>query len=68
MTYPRAVMKMSELKKMGFPEKWLLMVYRTKNKNGLAWKASNKKNSPILFDTERLEKVRIALCVPDIPC
>ena len=64
MTYPKSVMTLQELKNMGFPEKWLLKLYRVKN-NGLAWKAGNHKNNKILFDVERLEKERIAECVAD---
>lgn len=66
MTYPKPVMTLQELKKMGFPEKWLLKLYRVNN-NGLAWKAGNHKNNKILFDVERLEKIRLAECVPDLP-
>lgn len=65
MTYPKAVMKLSELQKMGFSKSWLMTLYRTKNK-ALAWKASKKINSPIMFDVEQLEKVRRAECVPDV--
>ena len=64
MTYPKQVMSLQELKEMGFPEKWLMKVYRVKNR-GLAWKAGKHKNNKILFDVERLEKVRISECVPD---
>lgn len=61
MTYPKQIMRMSELKKMGFPEKWLLKVYRIRN-NGVAWKQGKARNSPILFDTEQLEKERRMEC------
>lgn len=61
MEYPKAVMRMSELKKMGMPEKWLLRIYRMRNQK-IAWKASDATNSPILFDTEKLEKYRQASC------
>ena len=30
MEYPKPVMRMSELKKMGFPEEYLLRAYRTR--------------------------------------
>lgn len=62
MQYPKPVMKISELKEMGFPEEWLLEVFRMQDKRGIAWKGK-KKNSPIHFDTEALEKYRIAQCV-----
>ena len=64
MIYPKAVMKLSELKKMGFPEPWLMEVFlmhanRSKN---IAWKMSRAENSPILFDTDALEKYRRSQC------
>ena len=59
--YPKPIMKMSELKEMGFSEDYLLRVFRTRNQK-VAWKASNKINSPILFDTEELEKLRRRHC------
>ena len=64
MTYPKAVMTLQELKEMGFPEKWLMKLYRVRN-NGLAWKAGKHRNNKILFDVEKLEKIRRAECVPD---
>lgn len=65
MTYPKSVMSLRELIDMGFPEKWLMKLYRTKN-DGLAWKAGIYKNNKILFDVEKLERIRVAACVPDI--
>lgn len=59
MTYPKAVMRLSELKKMGFPEEYLLQAYRSKNQK-FAWKSdTTKQNSPILFDTEVFDKYRM---------
>ena len=66
MTYPKQIMTLQELKKMGFPEKWLLRLYRVKN-NGLAWKAGTHKNNKILFDCERLERIRVSECISDVP-
>ena len=60
MEYPKPVMKISELKKMGFAEQWLLSVYYITK--GIAWKTGYAPNSPILFDTEALEKYRKSLC------
>lgn len=59
--YPKPIMSMSELKAMGFSEEYLLRVFRTRNQK-VAWKASNKINSRILFDTEELEKMRRRHC------
>lgn len=63
MEYPKAVMKFSELRKMGFPEEWLLYVFRMQGRRNIAWKMGVSENSPILFDTEELEKFRKAQCV-----
>ena len=60
MQYPKPVMRKSELEQMGFPEEYLLRIYRTP-KQRIAWKMDPLKNtSPIVFDTEELEKFRIA--------
>ena len=63
MQYPKPVMRLSELKKMGFDENWLLTVFRTQTKRKVAWKTGLKSNCPILFDTEELEKIRRSQCV-----
>ena len=60
--YPKPVMKMSELKKMGFSESWLLSIYR-RGDHKIAWKTSAASNASILFDTALLEKERKAECV-----
>lgn len=62
MKYPKPVMRLSELKKMGFPEEMLLTVYRLGIRD-IAWKATKSNNSPILFDTEELEKYRKSQCL-----
>ena len=61
--YPKPFMKLSELTEMGLPEEWLLYVYRMRDDKKIAWKAGLKKNSPIVFDTEELERLRKASCV-----
>ena len=61
MTYPKPIMKMAELKAMGFTEDYIMRVYHMRGQK-VAWKASNKVNSPILFDTEELEKLRRRHC------
>lgn len=59
MDYPKQVMKMSELKGMGFPEEYLMDAYRDQ-KQTFAWKMDmTKKNSPIVFDTSGLEEYRL---------
>lgn len=56
MEYPKPVMKMGELVKMGFPRSFLDEAYREKGQT-FAQKGA-KKNSPIFFDTELFEKWR----------
>ena len=67
MKYAKAVMTIGELKSMGYPEKYLRAIYRSRAINRdhrIAWKmgGEDKKNSTILFDTEALEKYRRAQC------
>ena len=63
MKYPKPVMKLSELKEMGWPETDLLLIFKTRTDLKIAWRGGNgKPNSPILFDTEALEKLRRAQC------
>lgn len=52
---------MSELKRMGIPESFLRTAFIKSAGDGkFAWKANlEKKNSPIVFDTEGLEKYRL---------
>lgn len=64
MEYPKEVMRKSELEKMGFPSQWLLQVFRQHGQK-VAWKMGLKANSPILFDTKELEKIRKASCVAE---
>jgi len=62
MTYPKPIMTISELVKMGYGEEWLRSIYRSRHQN-IAWKEHpEKSNSPIKFDTEELEKYRRAQC------
>ena len=61
MTYPKEVMTIKELKKMGFPDEWLRSIYRNRNiqkEYCIAWKmgGEDKPHSTILFRTENLEK------------
>lgn len=56
MEFPKPIMRMSELMEMGFPEECLLRAYRDRNQNFASKINPAKKNSPIIFDTEGLEK------------
>lgn len=61
MEYAKPVMKMSELKAMGFPDEFLMYAYRFKGQR-FAWKMNPTKiNSPICFDTEEFDKWRIKM-------
>lgn len=67
MTYKKAIMTISELKEMGYPDEWLRNIYRSRSINRdhrIAWKmgGEDKPKSTILFDTEALEKYRRAQC------
>lgn len=57
MEYPKPVMKMGELVKMGFPRSFLDEAYREKGQT-FAQKGA-KKNSPIFFEVEKFEKWRV---------
>lgn len=58
--YPKKIMRMAELKKMGFPEEYLLRVYRTQNQKVATKTSPLKHGSALIFDTVELEKFRIA--------
>lgn len=64
MEYPKEVMRLTELRKMGFPQDWLLSIFRMHGQK-IAWKSGPKPNSPIMFDTKELEKFRRASCVAE---
>lgn len=62
MTYPKPVMRLSELEKMGFPKEFLMYAFR--KGNGFACKMNpTKANSPIIFDTEEFDKWRLRIAV-----
>jgi hypothetical protein len=58
MKYPKEVMKRNELIKMGFTKGFLNEVAKI---SGVAFKTSDKKNSPYYYNTTELEKVRKAV-------
>ena len=63
MEYPKPVMRMKELKKMGFGETFLRYVILNQGNRGIAWQDDpSYENSPYNFDTEALEKFRKAQC------
>ena len=56
MEYPKQIMKISELKKMGFSEPFLLEAYRDPRQTFATKMNPFKSNSPIIFDTTELDK------------
>ncbi len=56
MEFPRAVMRLSELKEMGYPEALLLEAWREKGQDFALKQNPLKKNSPIIYHTEGLKK------------
>lgn len=60
MTYPKQIMKLSELKKMGYPEAFLMRAFRAHGQTFATRLNPFKENSPIIFDTEGLEKWRLS--------
>jgi hypothetical protein len=61
MRYPNQIMRLSELVKMGYSKHFLTELYNTEGQK-VAWKSKPGKNNPIYFDTEELEKIRVANC------
>lgn len=55
MEYPKQIMRMSELAKIGFPVTYLLSAYRTPGQTFASKINPLKENSPIIFDTTGLE-------------
>ena len=55
MEYPKKVMRIKELRQMGFTEKFLLNAYRTPGQRFAMKENFLKQNSPIIFDTDELE-------------
>lgn len=60
MNYPKKVMRISELRAMGFPEELLLRAFRSKGQTFANKVNPFKSNSPIVFDVEGFEKWRLS--------
>lgn len=52
MTFPKAIMSISELTELGFKKKELMAYARMRDQD-FAMRIGSAKNSPIKFDTER---------------
>ena len=62
MKYPKKIMNRKELIALGFTEAYLMRAYATPGQS-FAWRENPlNKHSPIMFDTEGLEKWRIEDC------
>lgn len=59
MEYPKPMMKVSELREMGFPEELLNVAYLSKGQRFAQKINPLKKNSAIVFDTIEFEKWRM---------
>lgn len=59
MEYPKKIMRIKELRKMGFTEKFLLNAYRIPGQRFAMKENFLKQNSPIIFDTDEFEKWRL---------
>ena len=59
MTYPKPVMRISELIYMGFSYQYLRRAYGSPGQTFATKVSPLKKNSAILFDTEEFEKWRV---------
>ena len=56
MEYPKAIMNISELKRMGFPRALLLEAYRDPKQDFATKVDPSKSNSTIIFDTAGFDK------------
>jgi len=56
--YPKSIMKKNELMGMGFPEEYLMRVYRSPAQNFAHKMNPTKINSPIIFETKAFEDFR----------
>ena len=55
MEFPKPVMRLTALVEMGFPQEYLMRIYRTKGQTIARKINPNKEKSPIIFDTKGLE-------------
>ena len=56
MEYPKQIMKLSELKKLGFPQPLLMEAYRDPKQDFATKVDPSKSNSTIIFDTVGFDK------------
>ena len=58
MKYPKPVMKMVELQRMGFPRSMLMRAFKTKGQTFANRADPFRENTTIVFDTEGFEEWR----------
>ncbi len=54
--YPKRVMRLSELVKLGYTKEYLMKQYRMRGQKFAKKQDPTRRNSPIIFDTELFEK------------
>ena len=54
MNFEKKTMKIKEFEDYGFKKSYLLSLHRIPGQN-FAWKQSDSRNSPVLFDTDALK-------------
>lgn len=59
MEYPKKIMKISELTKLGYTKEFLMNAYRVPGQRFAMKENMLKSNSVIIFDTEEFEKWRM---------
>ena len=59
MTSPKPIMRLQELRKMGFPAEFLQIAYLTKGQTFAQKMDPTRKNSPIIFETAGFEEWRM---------
>lgn len=59
MEYPKKIMKISELTKLGYTKDFLMSAYRVPGQRFAMKENMLKSNSVIIFDTEEFEKWRM---------
>lgn len=54
--YPKRIMRLSELVKLGYTKEYLMKQYRIRGQKFARKQDPTRRNSPIIFDTELFEK------------
>ncbi len=54
--YPKRIMRLSELEKLGYTKEYLMKQYRIRGQKFAKKQDPTRRNSPIIFDTELFER------------